>query len=81
MRFTFSGASKFTDEASRAGHVLISRITKLHYNWEAYPFLRPDNEAVVNRYNKKFRPKVYEKHQKMQAAAASASGSSGKKKL
>ena len=77
MRFTFSGAGKFTDEASRAGHVLISRITKLHYNWEAYPFLRPKKEAVVKRYNREFRPKVHEMHQKMQAAA-SASGSSAK---
>ena len=56
MRFTFSGASKFTDEASRAGHVLISRITKLHYNWEAYPFLRPKKEAVVKALQPRISP-------------------------
>ena len=28
----FSGAGKFTDEASSAGHVLLRRMVKLHYN-------------------------------------------------
>ena len=54
----FSGAGKFTDEAKSAGHKLVSRITKLHYDWK-YKFLHPTNQQVVERYNKKFRPSVY----------------------
>ena len=36
----FSGAGKFTDEAKSAGHVLISRIVRLHYqyNYTSTPF-------------------------------------------
>ena len=53
----FSGAGKFTDEAKSAGHKLVSRITKLHYDWK-YDFLHPTSKQVVDRYNKRFRPTV-----------------------
>ena len=49
----FSGAGKFTEEAGSAGHKLISRIVRLHYNWK-YPFLRPTTQQVCNRYMAKF---------------------------
>jgi hypothetical protein len=45
----FSGAGKFMEEASSAGHVLLRRMIKLHYNWK-YIFLRPTVEAVCARY-------------------------------
>ena len=48
----FSGAGKFTDEASSAGHVLLRRIVKLHYSWK-YTFVRPTVEEVCARYKKK----------------------------
>ena len=53
----FSGAGKFTDEAGRSGHKLISRMVKLHYNWK-YPFLRPTIDQVVERYMAKFHSTV-----------------------
>ena len=53
----FSGAGKFTDEAGSAGHKLISRMVKLHYNWK-YPFLLPTIDQVVERYMAKFQPTV-----------------------
>ena len=56
----FSGAGKFTSEAGSVGHVLLSRMVKLHYNWK-YIFLRPTIKEVVDLYNKKFRPTVYAK--------------------
>ena len=40
----FSGAGKFTQEAKSAGHMLLSRMVRLHYNWK-YPFLRPTIEG------------------------------------
>ena len=52
----FSGAGKFTEEAKSAGHVLLSRMVRLHYNWN-YPFLRPTIEEVVKRYLEKFHKK------------------------
>lgn len=68
----FSGAGKFTDEAKSAGHVLLSRIIRLHYNYK-YPFLRPTLKQVKARYDAKFRPTVL---QRAQAAAAAAAGPS-----
>ena len=44
----FSGAGKFTDEATSAGPVLLQRIIKLHYNYKC-PFLRPSREKVAAR--------------------------------
>ena len=52
----FSGAGKFTEEAKSAGHRLLSRMVRLHYNWK-YPFLRPTIEEVVKRYLEKFHKK------------------------
>ena len=52
----FSGAGKFTEEAKSAGHMLLSRMVRLHYNWK-YPFLRPTIEEVVKRYLEKFHKK------------------------
>ena len=52
----FSGAGKFTQEAKGAGHMLLSRMVRLHYNWK-YPFLRPTIEEVVKRYLEKFHKK------------------------
>ena len=49
----FSGAGKFTEEATFTGAKLLSRMVKLHYDWK-YPFLRPKVESVVKRYNLKF---------------------------
>jgi hypothetical protein len=40
---------KFTDEASSAGHVLLRRMVKLHYNWK-YKFVRPTVEEVCAPY-------------------------------
>ena len=40
---------KFTDEASSAGHVLLRRMVKLHYNWK-YKFVRPNVEEVCARH-------------------------------
>ena len=34
VEFAFSGAGKFTEEARRAGHVLLSHIIRLHYNYK-----------------------------------------------
>jgi len=68
----FSGAGKFTDEAKSAGHKLVSRITKLHYDWK-YKFLHPTSKQVVDRYNQKFRPSV---HSRLAAAASSSAASS-----
>ena len=48
----FSGAGKFSEEAKSAGPELLSRITRLHYNWK-YVFLRPMIKAVVARYFEK----------------------------
>ena len=48
----FSGAGKFTDEASSAGHVLLRRMVKLHYNWK-YEFVRPTVDEVCERYKVK----------------------------
>ena len=48
----FSGAGKFTEEASSAGHLLLRRMIKLHYNWK-YPFIRPRIEEVCTRYKAK----------------------------
>ena len=48
----FSGAGKFTEEASSAGHLLLRRIIKLHYNWK-YPFIRPSVKEVCARYKAK----------------------------
>ena len=46
----FSGAGKFMEEASSAGHVqLLRRMIKLHYNWK-YFFIRPTVEEVCARY-------------------------------
>ena len=45
----FSGAGKFMEEASSAGHVLMRRMIKLHYNWK-YIFIRPTAEEVCARY-------------------------------
>ena len=42
----FSGAGKFTQEAKSAGHMLLSRMVRLHYNWK-YPFLRHTCAADV----------------------------------
>ena len=52
----FSGAGKFTQKAKSAGHMLLSRMVRLHYNWK-YPFLRPTIEEVVKRYLEKFHKK------------------------
>ena len=52
----FSGAGKFTEEARSAGHTLLSRMVRLHYNWK-YPFLCPKIEEVVERYLEKFHKK------------------------
>ena len=41
----FSGAGKFMEEASSAGHVLLRRMIKLHYNLK-YIFIRPTVEEV-----------------------------------
>jgi len=68
----FSGAGKFTEEAKSAGHVLLSRIIRLHYNYN-YPFLRPTLKQVKERYDAKFRPTVL---QRARAAAAAAAGPS-----
>ena len=51
----FSGAGKFTEEAKSAGHMLLSRMVRLHYNWK-YPFLQPSIKEIIERYNVKFRP-------------------------
>ena len=53
----FSGAGKFADEAGSAGHVLLPRIVRLHYNWK-YDFLRPTMNQIVNCYLAKFQPNV-----------------------
>ena len=45
----FSGAGKFMEEAGSAGHVLLRRMIKLHYNWK-YFFIRPTVEEVCERY-------------------------------
>ena len=37
-----------------AGHVLLQRIVKLHYNWK-YKFLRPTIDEVIMRYNMRFK--------------------------
>eukprot|EP00966_Prymnesium_polylepis_P258309 5966760-Prymnesium_polylepis.1 len=37
------------EEASSAGHVLLRRMIKLHYNWK-YNFIRPTAEEVCARY-------------------------------
>ena len=42
-------------QAPLSGPELLSRIVKAHYNYK-YPFLRPTNAEVVERYNAKFRP-------------------------
>ena len=69
----FSGAGKFSKTALSAGHQLLSRMVKLHYNWK-YTFLRPSMEDIVKRYNEKFRPNVANTMAKK--AAASKGGSS-----
>jgi hypothetical protein len=71
----FSGAGKFTDEAKSAGHKLVSRITKLHYDWK-YDFLHPTSKQVVDRYNKRFRPTVHSRLVAAAAASSSAASSS-----
>ena len=70
FKSVFSGAGKFTEEARSAGHVLLSRIIRLHYNYK-YPFLRPTMKEVVARHTAKFRPNKAA----AAAAAAAASGS------
>ena len=50
----FSGAGKFMQEAPSTGPELLQRMTKLHHNWK-YPFLRPTNAIVVQRYKEKFK--------------------------
>lgn len=72
MESVFSGAGKFTDEAGSAGHRLISRMVKIHYNWK-YTFLQPTSKQIIDRYNQKFRPSVYAK---MVAAAAASTSTS-----
>ena len=71
----FSGAGKFTDEAKSAGPKLVSRVTKLHYDWK-YDFLYPTNKQVVDRYNQTFRPTVYARLVAAAAASSSAASSS-----
>ena len=46
----FSGAGKFSDEAKSAGHTLLERVVKLHYNWK-YKFLQPLMKTIIDRYN------------------------------
>ena len=70
----FSGAGKFTDEAKSAGPTFISRIVKLHYN-SKYPFLRPTEKEIIDRYDSKFRPTVYAKRAASAAASAASSSS------
>ena len=71
----FSGAGKFTDEAKSAGPKLVSRVTKLHYDWK-YDFLYPTNKQVVDRYDQTFRPSVYARLVAAAAASSSAASSS-----
>ena len=52
VEYAEPGAGKFTDEASSAGHVLLRRMVKLHYNWK-YKFVRPTVEEVCARYTVK----------------------------
>ena len=49
----FSGAGKFSGEATFAGPTLLQRMVKLHYNWK-YIFLRPTIEEIMKRYKDKF---------------------------
>ena len=70
----FSGAGKFTDEAGSAGHVLLPRIVRLHYNWK-YDFLCPTVDQVVDRYMAKFQPNVHA--QQLDRPAASPTESPG----
>jgi len=49
----FSGAGKFTAEASSTGSELLSRMVKLHYNLK-YLFLRPTMSKIIEPYNFKF---------------------------
>ena len=65
----FSGAGKFTEEAKSAGHMLLSRMVRLHYLWK-YPFLRLSMKDIVKRYNLKFRPTVRTADTAVDAAAA-----------
>ena len=53
------------------GPVRLSRIVKLHYNWQ-YPFLRPSKSAIVKRYNDKFRPTIVARKEAAAAVAAAA---------
>ena len=69
----FSGAGKFTQEAKSAGHMLLSRMVRLHYNWK-YLFLRPTIEEVVKRYLEKF----HKKEAAAPVACAAAFGGRGK---
>ena len=53
VEYAEPGAGKFTDEATgSAGHVLLRRMVKLHYNWK-YKFVRPTVEEVCARYTVK----------------------------
>ena len=71
----FSGAGKFTDEAKSAGPKLISRMTKLHYDWK-YKFLHPTNKQVVDRYNKSSaQPSTPDSYSQTRIAAAATSSS------
>ena len=61
-----------TRQVPATGPVRLSRIVKLHYNWQ-YPFLRPSKSAIVKRYNDKFRPTIVaRKAWRKEAAAAVA---------
>ena len=44
-------------QAKSVGPTLLQRMMKLHYNFK-YKFLRPTIDAVVERYNAKFRPNI-----------------------
>lgn len=48
----FSGAGRFSKEAESASPSLLRSMVRLHYAWK-YPFLRPPNKEIVDRYNKK----------------------------
>lgn len=53
----FSGAGKFAEEAKTASEKLLSQMVRLHYNYK-YPFLRPSNKEVVDKYNAKHHPNL-----------------------
>ena len=56
----FSGAGKFTQEASTVSPTFLRRLMKLHYNWR-YTFLQVSIKEVVKRYLEKFRRSDEEK--------------------